>query len=396
MPNPRRSNTRIPLAARFAAWLCTAAFPLSAATITVDSVEVDDVDDGICTLREAILAANQDVAYHGCSAGSGIDQIDFSLPPASTILGTSVPLPAVTDSVRIVGPGAEELTIDGAGLQPIFLVDSAAAPISVWLSDLTLAHGYASGIAAGGAVTVLAGDSGVFQRVVFRDNESDEAGGGAIRAVGTLAAPAGATVDDCYFESNDGGDGGGGAIYLDHAIAQVRRSTFFLNETETEPGLGFARGGGAISSYDSSLQVRTSTFVGNYTFGSGGAILVFSADPAAPDLFQLSDSTLVENIGDGDGDDLGNVGGVAIAAIPGDPLTAELQNNLIADNVDSGSTLLPDIFISAAGITTQGFNLIGSNPGVETWFPAGNPNPNGDYVGTPGSPLSPALSALDN
>ena len=246
MPNPRRSNTRIPLAALFAAWLCTAALPLSAATITVDSVETNDVDDGICTLREAILAANQDIAYHGCSGGSGIDQIGFDLPPASTILGTSVPLPAVTDSVRIVGPGAEELTIDGAGLQPIFLVDSAAAPISVWLSDLTLAHGHATGAGAGGAVTVLAGDSGIFQRVVFRDNDSTEAGGGAIRAVGTLAAPAGATVDDCFFESNDGGDGGGGAIHLDHAIAQVRRSTFAFNETETEPGAG-SRAGAAPS-----------------------------------------------------------------------------------------------------------------------------------------------------
>jgi hypothetical protein len=299
--------------------------------------------------------------------------------------------------VAIVGPGAEELTIDGAGLQPIFLVDSAAAPItiSLWLSDLTLAHGHATGTGAGGAVTVLAGDGGFFQRVVFRDNDSFD-GGGAIRVVGTPAAPAGATVEECFFESNDGGDGGGGAIHLDHAIAQVRRSTFFVNETVAEPGAGIARGGGAISSYDSSLQVRTSTFVGNYTFGSGGAILVFSADPATPDLFELSDSTLVENVGDGDGDDVGNVGGVAIAAVPGDPLTAELQNNLIADNVDAGSTLWPDIYISGAGITTQGFNLIGSNPGVETWFPAGNPNANGDYVGTPGSPLSPHLSPLDD
>jgi CSLREA domain-containing protein len=394
MPNPRRSNTRIPLAALFAAGLCTAAFPLSAATITVDSVEVNDFDDGICTLREAILAANQDIAYHGCSTGSGLDQIDFSLPPASTILVMNVPLPAVTDALAIIGPGEEELTIDGSGLQPIFLVDSAAAPISFSLSYLTVAHGHATGSGAGGAVTVLAGDSGIFQRVVFRDNDS-EAGGGAIRVVGTLAVPAGATVEECFFESNDGGDGGGGAIYLDHAIAQVHRSTFYINETVAEPEPFPARGGGAISSYDSSLQVRTSTFLGNYTLGAGGAILVFSADPATPDLFRLSDSTLVENVGDGDGDDVGNVGGVAIAAIPGDPLTAEVQNNLIADNVDAGSTLLPDIYISGAGITTQGFNLIGSNPGVETWFPAGNPNANGDYVGTPGSPLSPSLSAFD-
>jgi len=169
MPNPRRSNTRIPLAALFAAALCTAAFPLSAATITVDSVEVNDFDDGICTLREAILAANQDVAYHGCSTGSGLDQIDFSLPPASTILVMNVPLPAVTEPVAIIGPGEEELTIDGSGLQPIFLVDSAAAPISFSLSYLTVAHGHATGSGAGGAVTVLAGDSGIFQRVVFRD-----------------------------------------------------------------------------------------------------------------------------------------------------------------------------------------------------------------------------------
>jgi len=46
-----------------------------AATITVNSMADAVVNDGNCTLREAILAANSDTAIDGCAAGSGPDVV---------------------------------------------------------------------------------------------------------------------------------------------------------------------------------------------------------------------------------------------------------------------------------------------------------------------------------
>jgi CSLREA domain-containing protein len=389
----RCPSGRLAAAALFAAAL--AAPPLPAATIFVDTVSDADVDDPFCSLREAILAANLDVARHGCEAGSGGDRIEFQLPPGSTILGSVVGLPTITDTLVIAGPGSDDLTIDGADLQPLLHVDSPAGGAGLQVEDLTLARGNAFTVAfnRGGAATVAAGDFGVFRRVVFRENSSD-LGGGALLALGAPGAPALVTVEDCLFEGNQGLAIGGGAILAARATLTVSRSTFTANTTPAEPSGAQARGGGAIFAQDSTVAVRTSTITGNSTAGSGGAVLAFSAESSVPDLLVITDSTLVGNFGDTDGDDLGNVGGVAMAAIPGDPATLEVHNSIFADNDDFGTVVFPDLLVSGLGVVSHGYNLVAANPGVATWFPTGNPNGNGDYVGTLAAPLAPALASL--
>ena len=375
--------------------LALVAGSLPAATITVNSVSDQDLEDAFCTLREAIIAANVDFAYHGCGGGSGADTIEFQLAPGATIVGSVVGLPTITTSLTLAGPGAGQLTIDGADLQPLFLVDSPSGGAVFQAHDLTLAHGNAFTLAfnRGGAATFRPGEVGVFRRVDFRDNYS-ELGGGAIFALGEEGSPALVTIEDCLFESNEGGAIGGGAIFAQQTVLDIRRSTFADNQTDAEPGSGQALGGGAILARDSTLSVRASTISGNSTRGSSGGILVASVDGEAPDTFLLSDSTVFGNVGDSDGDDSGNVGGIAISAFPGDEVTVEMQNNLVLGNVDSGATVLPDLFIFGAGITSHGFNLVGRNPTIETWFPAGQPNVNLDYVGTNAQPLSAQISPL--
>jgi hypothetical protein len=389
----RNRSIRLAAAVALAAAFAPPAAP--AATISVDRVDTDDVNDAFCSLAEAIVAANLDTPYHGCTGGSGVDVVEFDLPPGSTILGGSVALPTVTSSLVVAGPGAGELTIDGADLQPLFLVDSGSGGAALEITDVTLTGGNAFTFAfnRGGAATVAAGDVGVFRRVVFRDNFSELAGG-ALLLLGETGAPANGTVEDCHFDANEGGLVGGGAITAARSILAVSRSTFTLNSTLAEPASGQARGGGALLAIDSTTTVRTSTFVSNATRGSGGGILVASAESAIPDLFVMTDSTVIGNLGDTDGDDVGNIGGLAMSALPGDPFAVELQNNLIAGNQDAGATHLPDVFIGGAGITSLGFNLIATNPSMAAWFPTGNPNANGDYVGTLAAPLLPAMSPV--
>jgi len=110
-----------PLSTALISFLFTPTHGSSAATITVNSTSDAVANDGKCTLREAITAANSDTASGGavgeCAAGSGADAIHFNIPAADsgcdasgvcTIAPTS-PLPFAGDSVTFDGytqPGA--------------------------------------------------------------------------------------------------------------------------------------------------------------------------------------------------------------------------------------------------------------------------------------------------
>src|SRR5262245_2230279 len=83
-----------------------------ASTITVNSTADTAVDDGACTLREAITAANTNTASGAmmgeCAAGEAsptvVDTIAFAIPGAGvhTITPTSS-LPSITEAVLIDG-----------------------------------------------------------------------------------------------------------------------------------------------------------------------------------------------------------------------------------------------------------------------------------------------------
>ncbi len=101
--------------------------PARATTITVNSETDVTGDDGLCTLREAIAAANDNVASGAtageCPAGSPLspgsadDTIAFSIPGTGPFtLKPNTPLPAVTEAVFIDGysqPGAKANTLRG-------------------------------------------------------------------------------------------------------------------------------------------------------------------------------------------------------------------------------------------------------------------------------------------
>lgn len=84
--------------------------PALATTITVNSLN-DPGSAGICTLRDAIAAADTDTAVNGCTAGSGADTIDLT-GVTGTITLTAGELQTSTD-ITINGPGASQLAIDG-------------------------------------------------------------------------------------------------------------------------------------------------------------------------------------------------------------------------------------------------------------------------------------------
>jgi CSLREA domain-containing protein len=87
--------------------------PASAATtITVDTSSDTVVDDGQCSLREAVQAANTNAVVDTCPAGSGADTIVFApaLDGQTTTLGSGLD---VTSSISIRGRGRTKTFVAG-------------------------------------------------------------------------------------------------------------------------------------------------------------------------------------------------------------------------------------------------------------------------------------------
>lgn len=361
-----------------------------AATLTVSTDQDADALDGACSLREAILAANGDVAHNECPAGSGDDRIAFALPlPAGIVLASD--LPAVTASLAIRGPGPDDLEINGAGLYRLFAFATPGQDGFFLLSGLTLRQGLAPATAGsdGGALEVGPGEWVRVERVSFELNRSP-AGGGALAVEGIPGAEARAEVREATFALNQSQSGrSGGAIRAVDAVLFVEDSTFLAN-------LAQGGHGGAVYLQRAVATFARSTFSGNAADVNGGAIDANALAGGGPTSIELRDSTLTANEADFDGDGSGDGGGLATGSSVGLTVDLTAVNSIVAGNLDDDAHSQPDLsmFVVTATLTTTGWNLIGDNEGGEDFFAAGAPNALGDFVGTAAAPIDPRLESL--
>jgi CSLREA domain-containing protein len=286
--------------------------PVSAASIVVNSAEDIIADDGVCTLREAIIAANTDAAYNGCAAGNGADTITFAGNYTITLDGDQ--LPTISSSITINGNGAASTIIQASECNPVTLpggctpashnVFEVASSGTLTLDGVTVRHGNAysgggimnegilnisnSTIAANraetygggilnegiGAVTTITNSNVINNRSfdfgggvsisngtltvtssTFSNNAATNYGGGVNNAFGTL------NVISSTFSENVASNNGGGFYNL-FGTATVTNSTFLNNITS-----GY---GGGISNFVGTVTVTNSTFSENVAFYGGG------------------------------------------------------------------------------------------------------------------------------
>lgn len=208
------------------------------ADLVVNSLADNRANDGVCTLREAIIAANTDTASGvvagECAVGSGADTIGFYLPAPATII-LSADLPKISSDINFVGPGSPHLTISGDDKFRVFFVDNG----QVSFLNLTVAHG----LAAGGR-----GGSGA---------EGGGGGGGAAGMGGGLFINAGTVmVQHSRFLNNQatGGQGGSGGFT---AVLDAGGGTWV--------GGGGGGGGGGVSGPGADVEDTP------YDGGSGGS-----------------------------------------------------------------------------------------------------------------------------
>src|ERR1039458_748329 len=199
--------------------------PLASGPIIVNTT-ADPGSARVCALRDAITAANTQVAVNGCAAGTGTAPITFSVSGTITL---SSALPAIanasTGSLTIDGSGQ---TIAGAGAYQVLVVDSGT---TLTLNNLTIENGSSAsggGVYNGGTLTVT--------NTTFSDN-SASLGGGGIYNGGTLI------VTNSTVSSNSASYYGGG-IYNGGTLI-VTNSTFSGNSASLGGG-GIYNGGTEI------------------------------------------------------------------------------------------------------------------------------------------------------
>ncbi|MEP6808794.1 MAG: choice-of-anchor Q domain-containing protein [Chthoniobacterales bacterium] len=225
----------------------------SAATLTVTNTN----DSGAGSLRAAISSA----------AASG-DTIDFNLSTLpATITLTSAEL-AITKSMTIRGPGADQLTISGNNARRVIRTTPAGAGGSgaVTVSGLTIANGAAT--ANGGGIEVALGSLALFQCVVANNTApaNGSIGGGIMAAAGTRLS----VIDSVVRNNSSTGLGGGIGTPSSGPGAELTlaRSTV-LNNATTAPN---SAGGGIFVSPTSSCTIASTQITSNSTAIAGGGI----------------------------------------------------------------------------------------------------------------------------
>ncbi len=245
---------------------------LLAITVNTLADEIDGVDVGGISLREAVAAAGQGETINFAA--------ELTAGGPATILLTKGEL-FISKSLTIEGPGADLLTIDasgsdasptvnnGTGSRVFHLNDNNVELQNVAISGLRITGGDAAG--PGGAI--FARENLVLRGCVLVDNatnSSGQMGGGAIFSNANSVRFNSLTLVDCVLTGNSATRDEGGAI-------RKQGGTLTIDNCVISGNFAGAVGGG-ISAADSGVNatITRSTISDNHSTLWGGGIFVFS------------------------------------------------------------------------------------------------------------------------
>lgn len=301
------------------------------ATITVDSADGGyEIDDGLCSIYEAVDNANKNTAYWSdCAKGeSSGDEIVFDESVKTICLENEL---VVSDDLTITGNSLYQTTIDGGNtkaggttsctkkntgsliyadgssgsfeltIKNMQLVNAAETAVySVNLSDFdiensVIAYNYATYNGAGifiypstSTVTILN-----INRSVISNNIADDTGSGI------YAQDAKVYISGTMISENQSAKKGGGLVIYD-GILEMSESTVSNNEAMNG-------GGGGIYISNSEMIITNSTIVGNkssnVSFGGAG-VYIYTTGSSPSTAVNIINSTIYGNeelAGDGGG-----------------------------------------------------------------------------------------------
>lgn len=279
------------------------------AGIIISVTSTDDTinfSDGKCTLREAILVANNDAALGGvpgeCPPGSGADTI---ILPAGTYTLTRAGVPDnnalngdldITQTVSIQGHSPSDTIIHQSVSERVFQIFE---PAIVAITNLTIDGGNDAACEGGGGIFNLS--VVILSNIRFTSNYSSCAGGGLLNVYG-----ASADLSLVSFISNTGVYTGGaiynagtltitrGLLSYDHASLGAGIANDVLGSSKIVSSViasESANIGGGV--YNLSLMsITDSSINSNYAYGGLGGGIVNNADS----FLTLNNVTLSSNL----------------------------------------------------------------------------------------------------
>jgi CSLREA domain-containing protein len=303
------------------------------AVITVDTTDDELINDGDCSLREAIRAANTNTAVDACPAGGvGTDTIilpagfyQLSIPGANEDYAMTGDLD-ILGNLDIRGAGREFTLVDGGYINPSTYIDRVfhvTGAFTVEISRLTIQNGNAAtGLLGGGGI--LNQGTLTLKDVSVQNNRAVNVGGGMDNYTGSV------TVINSSFSGNTSTEDGGGIFNA----GQLFLSSSTLNGNTATTG-----GGGGLDNRVSAT-LENATISGNTASGGGGSF-------NDGELFVLYSSfvanTATAALGDKGGNIENNAGSIRMK-------TSIVANSLAGPNC-----------AGTGGIVSEGHNLENTN-----------------------------------
>jgi len=395
---------------------------LMPATITVNTLVDENVTNGACSLREAIVSANTNTS-NDCDAGdAGIDVIKIEVEGVIQLL---TKLPFITDSVKITGRGIDKLIIRGnqssgyGSSVGIFVFRStSSSSIKIYeLKGMTLTEGYnynnsSAQEGSGGAISVSKYVDFTLDHVKISYSTSYNDGGGInfiLQEAFVPIARSKITIVWSEISANNSLSSGGGLYIYGDIDVVIKNTTIAGNHAglfQQSANMGGPNGGGIImidaTGTGSSLNIDNSTIVGNATrshYGGGIALLGNLGAGSSSSDINITNSTIVNNqahvgiypAGNAFPPNTCTAEGAGISIRDGG-MSLHLANNIIAGNKDDdynshGGAVCSDSDVHAdfnsISLTTGGTNLIGiflASGNSNATFSPGKPNSENDYL----------------
>ena len=308
-------------------------------------------DDGVCTLREAITAANSDSASGAtageCAAGSGADTITFDADYTITLV--VLQLPAVTSELTITGNGAANSIIQAnaapdTALSRVFKVTAIG---NLTLDSVNVRHGRCARRPVGGDCGLIFGGGGIYNAggtmTVTNSALSGNSGGGTYNEGGTLTVT-NSTLSD---NTSSGIYNAGGMVTVTDSTLSGNTSNLYgggiSNDggtlTVTNSTISGSTDGGGICNISGTLIVINSTISGNTGSNTAGGITNLWYGT----LVTVTNSTIAGNSGS-QGGGIYNAGSLTVA-------DSTITGNYASSGITSGG---------AGGISNDSRDALGS------------------------------------
>jgi CSLREA domain-containing protein len=216
--------------------------------IEVTTTEDGMVDDGNCTLQEAVEAANNDTAVDHCAAGDGWDTI---ILPAGTYVLTDTGELEIDDWLTIAGEDDETTIIDAD--------ESDLTTISVNAVVLLLKDVQLTNNSYDDETYLIENDEGylILQDSTVTEGEGDY---GTIYNDYGVARILNSTLTDNYSDHE------GGAFYAYYGVTSIHDSLLQGNEADEDAG--------ALYGYVASVRIEATDVFSNSAPDEGGGFMV--------------------------------------------------------------------------------------------------------------------------